>query len=225
MRDERTRDRSSAWTRCIANSPQGSGNEKMWIAQRGKLNICMLSWRGDQLYVAQLLFGLAAHARAERDEQRGGRRECEGGEDVIRSADGGMSHFCGVISLNGEKHLSPRGEAGPQGTHACSILWKQEGKKQELQTSTKCSVITFANPIWFNVRSEEPNSNHLHVQLPMALRSFIVKVSSMFDCLGSISDSFRAKLGSMFHFLNKNMHSTPSHCHNVWVLQNSLEIS
>lgn len=67
--------------------------------------------------VAQLLFGLAAQT-----SRGGGRREREGGEDVIRSADGGMSHFCGVISLNGEKHLSPRGEAGPQGTHACSIL-------------------------------------------------------------------------------------------------------
>ena len=127
----------------------------------------------------------------------GGRRECEGAEDVIRSADGGMSHFCGVICLNGEKHLSPRGEAGPQGTHACSILWKQEGKKTTTSGLHQvCSVITFANSIWFNVR----NCNHLHVQLPMALRSFIVKVSSMFDCLGSVSRNFRPKLASMFRF-------------------------
>lgn len=76
MRDERTRDRSSAWTRCSTNSPQGSGNEKnVKCAERKTEYLHFITKRGSTLRrvtVAQLLFGLAAHTRAERDESRGG---------------------------------------------------------------------------------------------------------------------------------------------------------
>lgn len=54
------------------------------------------------------------------------RQECEGGENMIRSLSEGMSHFCSVICLNLEKHLSPQGEARPLGTQLQHIVKKKK---------------------------------------------------------------------------------------------------